>query len=296
MTSKAKNPATSFSRFDLVQRVQHVILIVAFTGLALTGLPQKFALESWAQAMIAAMGGIEAIRVIHRVLATVLMVEVVYHGGEITYKLFVLRLRPTMLPVLRDLIDLVQKVLYNLRLRQSPPSMGRYNFEEKLEYWALVWGMAIMILTGFLMWNPISSTRWLSGEFIPAARIAHGSEAVLAALAIIVWHMYSVHLRRFNPSMWTGKLSRHEMQEDHALELESLESGKAPAPIPPDVLRRRLRVFIPIAVIISGLLLTGIVWFVTFEQTAITTVPAYNIQVVPPELETITTPQPTRQP
>ena len=64
-----------------------------------------------------------------------------------------------------------------------------------------------MALTGFMMWNPLATIKVLPGEFIPAAKTAHGAEAVLAVLAIIVWHMYGVHVKRFNKSMWTGKLT-----------------------------------------------------------------------------------------
>ena len=63
-----------------------------------------------------------------------------------------------------------------------------------------------MGLTGFMMWNPLATVKLFPGEFIPASKAAHGAEAVLAVLAIIVWHMYGVHLQRFNKSMWTGQL------------------------------------------------------------------------------------------
>ncbi len=90
---------------------------------------------------------------------------------------------------------------------KTPPQMGRYTFEEKMEYWAFAWGAIIMGATGFMMWNPISTVKFLPGEVIPAAKAAHGGEALLAVLAIIIWHMYGVHIKRFNKSMWTGKMS-----------------------------------------------------------------------------------------
>ena len=75
-----------------------MILLVTFIGLALTGLPQKYASEPWAQSMIVALGGIESARIIHRFLATLLMAEAIYHGGVLSYKLFVLGQRATMIP------------------------------------------------------------------------------------------------------------------------------------------------------------------------------------------------------
>ncbi len=259
-------------RFNLSARLEHIILLVTFTGLALTGLPQKYATQPWAETMIALMGGIETVRIIHRVMATGLMAEGVYHFGVITYKIFVLREPPYMLPKLKDAFDLVGVMAYNLGLRKDHPEMERFNFEEKLEYWAVLWGMGVMIITGFMLWNPIATTRFLPGEAVPAAKQAHGSEAFLAVIAIITWHMYNV-LTHGNFSMFTGWVSRRVMKSKHSIELEAIETGNLPEPPPADVYRNRMRVFVPLAILISTALLAGLVWFVTFEQTAITTIP-----------------------
>ena len=130
-----------------------------------------------------------------------------------------------------------------------------------------------MAVTGFMMWNPISTTRFLPGQVIPAAKAAHGYEAILAALAIIIWHMYHVHVRRFNRSMFTGHLKEDEMLEEHPLELADIKAGLAERPVDPKAVARRLRVFVPIYAVAAGLLLAGVYAFVTFEQTAITTLP-----------------------
>ena len=116
---------------------------------------------------------------------------------------------------------------------QNLPQMGRYTFEEKMEYWAFVWGAIIMGATGFMMWNPISTVKFLPGEVIPAAKAAHGGEALLAVLAIIIWHMYGVHIKRFNKSMWTGKMSEEEMLHEHPLELADIKAGIADRPVDP---------------------------------------------------------------
>ena len=119
-------------------------------------------------------------------------------------------------------------IAFNLGLRKEHPHLPRYNFGEKAEYLAVVWGTIVMAITGFMMWNPITTTRFLPGSVIPAARAAHGAEAVLAVLSIIIWHMYNVHIKRFNKSMWTGKLSREAMEEEHAEELDAHHAGRRP--------------------------------------------------------------------
>jgi len=90
---------------------------------------------------------------------------------------------------------------------------------------------------------------------------------------VLVWHFYSVHLRHFNRAMWTGQMTEDEMEHEHPVELERIRAGSArPAP-DPAALARRQKVFLPVAGVVAALLLAGIVWFVTFEQTAIQTLP-----------------------
>jgi hypothetical protein len=150
--------------------------------------------------------------------------------------------------------------------------MGRYTFEEKMEYWAFVWGVIVMGTTGFIMWNPITTVHFLPGEVIPAAKTAHGWEAVLAILAIIIWHMYGVHLKRFNKSMFTGKMSEEEMLHEHPLELADLKAGLAERTADPATIRKRQRIYIPIAAILGLIMLGSVYGFVNLETTALTTV------------------------
>jgi hypothetical protein len=129
-----------------------------------------------------------------------------------------------------------------------------------------------MIATGFMLWNPVATARFLPGQWIPAAQVVHGGEALLAILAVLVWHFYSVHLRHFNRSMWTGDMTEDEMEREHPLELEKIKAGSEPA-LEPLLFARRQKIFTPVAAVVALLLLAGIYWFVTFEQTAIATIP-----------------------
>src|SRR5512139_891328 len=108
-----------------------------------------------------------------------------------------------------------------------------------------------MGLTGFMMWNPLSTTQILPGDFIPAAKAAHGAEAILAVLAIIIWHFYHVHLKHFNKSMFTGKLTKTEMRHEHPAELAQIEAGDTYRRPPLKVLKRRQYIFFPVAAIVS---------------------------------------------
>jgi thiosulfate reductase cytochrome b subunit len=233
-----------------------------------------FATVPFSSNLIELMGGIETVRIIHRVAAFILILGSVYHLFTSAYRLFVKRERMRMLPSLQDALDLRDTVLFNLGIRDEEPRMPKFNFGEKVEYWAVVWGTAVMVITGFMLWNPIATTNVLPGSIIPAAKAAHGGEALLAALSIVIWHMYNVHVKHFNPSIFTGKLPQHIMEEEHALELERLEGGGEPWPeLSLPVLHRRRRVFFIASIIIGGLVLALLVWAFTFEQTAITTIP-----------------------
>ncbi|RME82130.1 MAG: hypothetical protein D6775_11710 [Caldilineae bacterium] len=273
MSRTSPSQQQQYVRFSLSDRIEHLLLLVSFTVLVLTGIPQKFAPAGWAELAIRVLGGIETVRIVHRIAAVILIIESIYHIAATGYKLLVLRARPAMLPRPKDFVDFFQALAFNLGLSDRRPRYDRYNFEEKLEYWAVVWGTMIMVVTGFILWNPISASRFLPGQFIPAAKAAHGGEAVLAALAIIVWHVYNVHIKTFNRSMFTGKLTREEMEHEHALELELIESGQLPPPPPPHVLRRRRLLYLPFAAVFTLALTVVLFIFVTYEETAIATIP-----------------------
>ncbi|MRS03141.1 hypothetical protein EG832_07950, partial [bacterium] len=256
-------------RFDKLRRLEHVLLIVSFTTLAITGLIQKYPNNAVSLGLVTLLGGIPFVRIIHRIAAVMFLLEAVYHFVMMGYILFVQRKKPTMAPGPKDAVDAVQATAYNLGLRKEAPKMGRYNFAEKAEYWALIWGLVMMGLTGLMLWNPIFTSKILPGQFIPAAKVAHGLEAVLAVLAIILWHFYHVHIKHWNWSMIRGTISREEMEEEHTLELEEIEKGQPVALPDAKVVAKRKKIFYPFAALTTIILVALIVAFVTFEDTAI---------------------------
>jgi len=287
----AKEQIRTYVRFSLAHRIEHAILMISFTVLALTGLPQKYVGHPWAETLILLLGGIERVRLTHHIAAVTMLADSILHLVSVGYRLFVLGAQPSIMPRLKDAWDMIQDVGYNLCLLPRPSMADRYTYREKMEYWAVVWGTLIMAVTGFMMWNPIATTRYLPGEAIPAAKAAHGGEAVLATLAILTWHVYHAHLKHFNKSMFTGRLTEEEMRHEHPLELQRLKEGKAPLALDPETRRRRAMLYIPVATIVSAMLVAGLYVFVTFEQTAITTMPPEpTIEPYAPETFTPTPP------
>jgi formate dehydrogenase gamma subunit len=278
-----------YRRFSTAQIIEHWIQVIAFVALALTGLVQRYSGAAISKWLIDAMGGIEATRIIHRVFATLLMLAVVYHFGAIGYRKYVKREPKSMVPTMDDLRAVGQSVGHVAGIRRRPPRQGRYTWEEKVEYWALIWGTVVMILTGFLLWNPIATTLILPGEFIPTAKAVHSGEAMLAVLAVIVWHMYHVHIREWNPAMFTGYLSRKQMEEEHPLELEAIERGETLGATDPDEISRRSRLYFPAFAVIAAILLVGIYFFISFENTAITTIEPIEPATIFSPVETTST-------
>jgi cytochrome b subunit of formate dehydrogenase len=275
-------------RFGKADRIEHAVQVVSFAGLGLTGLIQKFFESAISQWWIGFLGGLPQVRIIHRWLATILMLAVIWHFGKAGYRTYVERRPRAMVPSKRDWTAIKESVALLAGRRHEPVKQGRFTFAEKVEYWSFVWGTVLMIATGYMLWNPISTAKFLPGDFIPAAKAAHGGEAILAVLAILVWHIYHVHIKHFNKSIFTGYISRVEMIEEHGLELEAIEAGKSGPQASPAQMAERRRKFLPAFGVVAVLMMAGIYWFVSFEDTSIATIEPIEDVVafkpLPPEL------------
>jgi len=261
-----------FPRFTRSDRLEHWVQVIAFTGLAITGLIQMWSESPFPKVIITGLGGINSTRFIHRTLAIAVLIATAYHLGTAGYRFFVKRIGKQMLPDLNDVRAAAHSVSYNLGFRGDPAMEGKFTFAEKAEYWSIIWGTVIMAITGLMMWNPVATTKILPGAFIPAAKAAHGGEAILAILAILVWHTYFVHVRRFNRSIFTGYLGEEEMLDEHPIQLAAIESGDDTITIPPETLKRRRRVFFPVYAAIVVLAAASVLVFLSYQEIAITTV------------------------
>jgi formate dehydrogenase gamma subunit len=217
----------TFWRFTLGQRWEHALLLLSVTVLALTGLPQKYRTTAWSQQILSTPERVETVRQIHHIFALVLTLVVLYHLGRAIVLLARRRLPGEMLPTWQDVRDAGQMVKYLLFLSKDKPAFGKYNFEQKFTYWFLFFGIGIMVISGFIIWFPLVVTRLLPGGIVPAAKLAHSTEAIVAVVFIVIWHFYHVHLQRLNLSIFTGRLSEEEMKEYHAKEYERLTGQPA---------------------------------------------------------------------
>ncbi len=226
----------SFIRFDLLQRLQHLAMIVSFTLLALTGLPMRFPDTAWLGTIYSIVGGLAAARQIHRWAAVLMIADGVVHAVYLLVLLarsgFRVREAWPMLPNRKDASDWWETTRYYFGFRNTLPAYDRFSFREKFDYFAVFWGLPVMMISGLILWFPVWFGNRLPDIAIPMAYIAHSDEAVLAISAIVVWHFYNVH---YNPDkfpmswVWlTGRISEHDIRHEHPLEYERLisEQGK----------------------------------------------------------------------
>ncbi len=289
-------PQPVIKRFTIAERVEHWVFITSFTVLAITGLVQKFPLSPISDWFVnGVVGGIENDRLIHHSAAVVMLICIVYHIGAVGYRVFVQQKSMTMLPSLFDVRRALDALGYYYGFTKKKPQQARYTFEEKIEYFAVVWGTVIMVITGAIMWNPITWTRIFPGQVVPAAKYAHGAEAILAVLSILIWHFYSVLIKTRNKSMFNGKLNEEQMLDEHPLEFADIKAGITQKPVDPVLKRKRSIVFWPVYGVIAVVGLTWILWFSTHETTALATLPQ-PIETVAIFVPLTPTPLPTPRP
>ena len=207
-------------RMNVSQRWQHALLAMSFIALAVTGFALKFP-DSWLAKL---MGSSEPFRSwSHRVAGILLLLVGVYHLIYIAVSKNGRKLVFDFLPVKKDLADIVGTARWLIGLRKRKPQIGRFGYAEKMEYWAVVWGTIIMGVTGLMVWFKMEVTQWLPRWAVDVALTIHYYEAILACLAIVVWHFYHV---MFDPDVYPvnlacldGKVSRHWQKEEHPLEV-----------------------------------------------------------------------------
>ena len=226
--SNVKVKEEKIARFDVHQIIQHIILMVSFTLLVLTGLPMKFSSLGISQWWAGIWGGIEFLRSVHNVAAWMMITVSIYHVVYLFYTLVILK-RPfpiKMIPGTQDFKLFYQEIRYFLGLTKERPLFDRFNWKEKFDYWAIFWGMPVMVVSGLILMFPVWFSEFLPGWIVPAALVAHSHEAMLALIWIFLVHIFFNHfspgLFPINTSIFTGKVTKERYQKEHPLEYARL--------------------------------------------------------------------------
>lgn len=220
-----------YIRMNIHERIQHHLVWTTFITLAVTGFMLEFP-EEW----IAVFGQYKEPvfywrGLIHRIAAVIMIANLFYMAWYLTLTKSGRSYLKDMLPRLQDAKDMLQNMLYYLRITDKKPLFDRFNYKEKMEYWTGWIGNIIITLTGFFLW-----LEHLFPKFIfDVSILVHTMEAILASCAIMVWHFYEVHLKpgKFPMSkiFLNGKIPEHEIEEEHPLEYQRIKQSERDAAV-----------------------------------------------------------------
>lgn len=211
-------------RFTLNQRIQHAVNAVACLVLFLTGLPVKFPDQLGYVAIM--MGGFNVTTVIHRMAATAILILAIFHFlyNVIDRNWFKYK---DILFSPRDLDDIILDTKYIIGISDKKGMYNKFSYREKLDYWGAIVFFPILIVTGVILWHPAFAVHYfLPADYLPAVRLIHSMDAILAGMAVML-HLYNVHLSpRFFPINWTmftGMISEELAEEEFPLWYERLK-------------------------------------------------------------------------
>jgi cytochrome b subunit of formate dehydrogenase len=217
---KAPEHLSIRERLSVPFRIAHAVAAVSFIILVFTGFALKYPESWWAGLLLLGGEDGELRGLLHRIAAVGLMGAFLYHFAHLAISAKARRQVAMLLPKSADIREFIHRVGYNLGLRREPPAPVRVGYVEKVEYWAALWGTIITAVTGLLLWFENFTLTWLPGWVPEAATVLHFLEAILATLAIAVWHFYFVI---FDPAVYpmdtawlTGKppFSRAEERDE----------------------------------------------------------------------------------
>ena len=224
-------PHRLYLRMTVNERLQHATLVHSFVILVVTGFMLRYPdawwvvkLRGWSDHLFAWRSGL------HRVAGVAMLLGSLWHIAYLAFTQRGRELFRDLLPRWGDANDALGVLRYNLGFAKEKPRFARFSYIEKAEYWALVWGTMIMGATGAVLWFENTFIGLLTKRGYDISRTVHFYEAILATLAILVWHLYFVI---FNPVVYpmnlswlTGRMSEKEMHDEHPLELERLKAQR----------------------------------------------------------------------
>jgi cytochrome b subunit of formate dehydrogenase len=223
-----------YRRFTTFERTLHGIMILSFFTLAITGMILKFSYMGWAQLSASLLGGFPVTGTLHRMAALALIAIWLIHLGDVwkrkrasgkTWWEFVMDRRNSLAFTRQDFWDFVGSIRWFLG-RGPRPQYGRWTYWEKFDYFAVLWGMFVIGISGWILWFPELFTLVLPGAAVNVATIIHSDEALLAVAFIFTVHFFNTHFRPdkfpMDPVIFTGRVSVEELKADKPREYDEL--------------------------------------------------------------------------
>ncbi len=221
-------------RFERPHRITHLFVILSFLTLALTGMMLKFSGMPWAKTLAETIGGVIAAGTLHRIAAMITFGYFISHLYLLIKKkqqtkkgFFEFFLgKNSMMFNKKDIKDFWATMKWFLG-RGPKPNYGRWTYWEKFDYFAVFWGVAVIGLSGLMLWFPEFFTNWLPGWLINVATIIHSDEALLAVGFIFTVHFFNTHLRPesfpMDKVIFTGLVPLEEYKKERPEEYERLK-------------------------------------------------------------------------
>ncbi len=258
LKARAARATKFYRRFDARQRAMHLVMMLSFFTLAVTGMTLKFSYMTWAQVLSRLLGGFEVTSVLHRIAAVVLISDFLYHLHDLNRRrreegrswLQLVFGPGSMMFTVKDIRDFIGTVKWFLGAGPRP-RYGRFTYWEKFDYFAVFWGVFVIGSTGLILWFPEFFTRFLPGWAVNVATIIHSDEALLAVGFIFTIHFFNTHFRPdkfpMDPVIFTGRVPLEELRHDKPEEYEEAKARgtleeRLVDPIPAPV-ERAFRVF-----------------------------------------------------
>jgi cytochrome b subunit of formate dehydrogenase len=204
-------------RMSLVFRVTHALLLSSFFVLVYTGFALKFPEAWWSGPLLHWEGTFGLRGWLHRVAAVVMLLATALHAVHLAMSRRARRDIAAFIPTRADWHELRARVSFLFGGRKSPPPAPSVGYPEKMEYLAVIWGTVLMAVTGFMLWFDDAMLKWFPKWFTDVATVIHLYEAILASLAILVWHFYFVIfdplVYPMDPAWLTGRSANRRLAE-----------------------------------------------------------------------------------
>ena len=235
-TTSTQDIPKEIERFNVIFRIQHVLMFSTFLILSFTGWGLKYAHdpEGLSSIWIRVWGGAETAGLIHRIAGVTMLLDFIWHVIYLIYllatKQMTINTKTTVIPLPKDVFDVIKNFMYFLGLSKEKARFGKYSYAQKFDYWAVFWGMFIIGSSGYALAFPMQiaplvpgfATSWI-WELLG---LMHSDEALLAIVFILFWHFYNEHLKpEVFPMSWiwiTGKISTEKLKHHHPIEYELL--------------------------------------------------------------------------
>ncbi len=224
------NGYKQYRRFKVSHIVLHMLVIVSFLGLALTGLPLKFSDQELSKLLMALLGGTARAALIHRICAVITFIYFVSAIIMCIRFLFFRKDLPgnwlerlqgpdSLCPSERDIRDIAGMIRWFF-FKGPKPTFERWTYWEKFDFLAVFWGMFAIGGSGLMLWFPEFFGHVFPGWMFNVATIVHSDEALLATGFIFTVHFFNTHFRPekfpIDFVIFNGQLSKHEFVEERA--------------------------------------------------------------------------------